>query len=75
MSGTPGHPPAPSVCPLCGASVPDSESVTRCESCGMSLAGVGNRPGPFSSSTIWWWAGGLLAIYLVVLLIVAVVPS
>jgi hypothetical protein len=73
MNARPLPPPAPSVCPLCGAAAPDAAS--RCESCGMSLAGVGNRPGPFSSNVIWWWAGGLFLIYLVVLVIVAVIPA
>jgi hypothetical protein len=37
----------------------------------MSLAGVGDRPGPFARGAVWIWAGALLSIYLVVLLVVA----
>jgi hypothetical protein len=40
----------------------------------MSLAGIGARPGPFTSATFWLWAGALLVLYLVVLVIVAAVP-
>ncbi len=71
---TPSPPPdTPSVCPLCGASV--ATAATRCESCGLTLAGIDGRPGPFSRATFWWWAGALLAIYLVVLLIVVLIPG
>jgi len=63
--------PVDAVCPLCGVAVP--VTVNRCESCGMTLEGIGNRPGPFTRRTIWWWAAGLLVIYLVALVIVATV--
>jgi hypothetical protein len=36
----------------------------------MSLAGVGERPGPFARRDVWLWAAGLVVIYLVVLAIV-----
>jgi hypothetical protein len=71
MSGVAEPPPpavAPGVCPLCGA--PVAVAADRCPDCGLSLMGVGGRPGPFSRSTLWWWAGALLVIYLVVLVIV-----
>lgn len=58
-------------CPLCGA--PVTPEALRCESCGMTLAGVGDRPGSFSRGTLWLWAAALLAIYLVVLVVVATV--
>jgi len=61
-----GH--AAGSCPLCGGPIrPDA---TRCPDCGMSLAGVGGRPGPFSHRDLWLWAGALLMLYLVVLGIV-----
>jgi hypothetical protein len=63
--------PVESGCPLCGA--PVSARDDRCPSCGMSLAGVGGRPGPFARRALWIWAGALLAIYLVVLVVVAAV--
>jgi predicted amidophosphoribosyltransferase len=71
-----GPEPAPTapqltVCPLCGAAA--APSSMRCEACGMTLAGTGDRPGPFLRRTLWVWAGALLAIYLVVLLVVATV--
>jgi len=46
----------------------------RCFDCGMTLAGVGTRAGPFSPRAVWWWAAALLAVYLVVLAIVVLVP-
>jgi hypothetical protein len=64
---------APSVCPLCGTSV--AITANRCESCGLTLAGLDGRPGPFSRATVWWMAGALLAIYLVVLAIVVLIPD
>jgi hypothetical protein len=63
--------PIESVCPLCGTVVPARND--RCEACGMSLAGVDGRPGPFTRRALWIWAGALLAIYLVVLVVVAAV--
>lgn len=65
--------PADDVCPLCGAST--AAAAARCSSCGMTLAGVGGRPGPFTRGTLWLWAGLLLAIYVVVLAVVATVPD
>jgi hypothetical protein len=41
----------------------------------MTLAGTGDRPGPFLRRTLWVWAGALLAIYLVVLVLVATVQD
>jgi hypothetical protein len=41
----------------------------------MTLAGVGNRPGPFTRRTIWFWAAGLLLIYLIALVVVATVHN
>ena len=70
---TPSPPDAPSVCPLCGTSV--ATTASRCESCGLTLAGLDGRPGPFARATFWWWAAALLAIYLVVLAIVVLVPD
>ena len=61
--------PSESVCPLCGAAA--APTTMRCESCGMTLAGVGERPGPFRRRSLWVWAGALLVIYLVVLALVA----
>ena len=60
--------PTVSACPLCG--IPTPPASMRCEACGMTLAGTGDRPGPFFRRTLWVWAGALLAIYLVVLAIV-----
>ncbi len=60
----------PMTCPMCGG--PVAAASARCPDCGMSLAGVDGRPGPFTRRTLWWWAGGLLVIYLVVLAIVAI---
>ncbi|MEX1008945.1 MAG: hypothetical protein WD271_14015 [Acidimicrobiia bacterium] len=62
---------AEQVCPLCGA--PIAPSAMRCESCGMTLAGGGDRPGLFTRRTLWLWAGALFVIYLVVLTVVATV--
>jgi hypothetical protein len=59
------------VCPLCG--VVAAPAASRCESCGMSLEGVGNRPAPFTRHTIWFWAAGLLVVYLIALVVVATV--
>ena len=59
------------VCPLCATPITSAEA--RCPSCGMDLAGVGGRPGPFSRATLWWWAAAMLLIYLVVLVIVTLV--
>jgi hypothetical protein len=59
------------LCPLCGT--PVTPAAVRCESCGMSLAGVGDRPGPFSRRMLWVWGAVVLAIYVVALVIVATV--
>lgn len=81
-SGTSGasEPAAPSgdavltsACPLCGTVVGPNE--LRCPRCNMTLAGIGGRPGPFSTRVLWSWALALLAIYLVVLAIVALLPA
>ena len=66
-------PAAEPVCPLCGAAI--SDAAMQCESCGMTLEGVGKRPDPFPRRILWMWAGALLAIFLVVLLVVAVIPD
>ncbi len=65
--------PTVSACPLCG--IPVVPESMRCEACGMTLAGTGDRPGPFLRRTLWVWAGALLAIYLVVLVLVATVQD
>ena len=73
MSAEPA-PRTPSVdatCPLCGNAV--APSAERCESCGMSLAGVGDRPGPFTRRSLWIWAAAVLVIYVIALVIVATV--
>jgi hypothetical protein len=62
---------ATTACPLCGA--PTDTHATRCSDCGMTLAGVDGRPGPFTRRSLWVAAGVLLAVYLVVLGIVALV--
>ena len=62
-----GRPPI-EVCPLCGTRVAGSDM--RCPSCNRSLAGVGNRPGPFSRRDVVLWAATIVAIYLVVMLVV-----
>jgi hypothetical protein len=64
-------PPRADACPLCGAVVRLADE--RCPACNMTLAGVGTRPSPFNSRSIWFWAAGLLVIYLVVLAIVGLV--
>ena len=58
-------------CPLCGLAV--GTAVERCPDCGMTLAGVAPRPGPFSGGDLVV-GGRPLAIYLVVLVIVVLVP-
>jgi predicted amidophosphoribosyltransferase len=58
-------------CPLCGA--PVEPRADRCESCGMTLAGMGSRPGPFSRRSLWLWAAVVCVIYTVALVIVATV--
>jgi hypothetical protein len=73
MSAEPA-PSAPNVdaaCPLCGN--PVAANAERCSSCGMSLAGVGNRPGPFTRRMLWIWAAAVLVIYVIALIIVATV--
>ena len=67
----PRTPDVEAVCPLCGNAVAPTEE--RCGSCGMSLAGVGDRPGPFTLRSLWVWAGAVFVIYLVALIIVATV--
>jgi len=61
--------PVETMCPLCGAAVAARDA--RCSTCGMSLAGVAGRPGPFARRALWIWAGALLALYLIVLAVVA----
>ncbi len=63
-----GPPAAVEACPLCGTPVAASDM--RCPSCNRSLAGVGNRPGPFSRRDVVLWATTILVIYLVVMLVV-----
>jgi len=58
---------------MCGE--PITAAAMQCESCGMTLEGVGNRPDPFPRRVLWMWAGALLAVYLVVLFVVVVVPD
>jgi hypothetical protein len=72
-SPAPGDAVLTSACPLCGAVVGPNE--LRCPRCNMTLAGIGGRPGPFSTRVLWSWALALLAIYLVVLAIVALFPA
>ena len=65
----PGVGPAPASCPLCGTPVrPDAE---RCPECGMTLAGVGDRPGAYSRAALWWTVAAFVAVYVVVLAVVA----
>ena len=72
MSAEPAQrPDVDAVCPLCGATV--GRTASRCESCGMSLAGVDGRPGPFTRRMLWLWAAAVVAIYVVALVIVATV--
>ncbi len=70
MSSVPeAVPPAPaSACPLCETEA--APTVDRCPECGYALAGVGGRPGPYSSTTAWATALGLVAIYLAALVVV-----
>ena len=60
-----GSTPAVETCPLCGTAVAMSDM--RCPSCNRSLAGVGNRPGPFSRRDVVLWAVTILVIYLAVM--------
>ncbi|MET0275396.1 MAG: hypothetical protein ABW073_06980 [Acidimicrobiia bacterium] len=60
--------PAGDTCPLCATPIAPSDM--RCPRCNRSLAGVGNRPGPFSRRDVVLWAGTILVIYLAVMLIV-----
>jgi predicted amidophosphoribosyltransferase len=73
-AGSPAVPPPPPVGPAAGACPfchgPVTADAARCPDCGMSLAGVDGRPGPFSHRDLWLWAAALLALYLVVLAIV-----
>jgi hypothetical protein len=57
-------------CPLCGSLVVASDM--RCSRCGRSLAGLGERPGPFSRRDVVLWVVSLVVIYLVVMLVVLV---
>ena len=71
---SPSPPDAPSVCPLCGTSV--ATTASRCESCGLTLAGLDGRPGPFARANVLVVGRRvLLAIYLVVLAVVVLVPE
>jgi hypothetical protein len=54
---------------VCGAAVAPTDE--RCPGCGLSLAGVYGRPGPYSRSTIVWMGAGLAAVYALTLLVVA----
>jgi hypothetical protein len=56
-------------CPLCGT--PLAPAAPRCAECGYHLAGVGDRPGPWTKPALWWTAAGLLIVYAITLLIVA----
>jgi hypothetical protein len=56
-------------CPLCGAVVTATDE--RCPSCGLTLAGVYGRPGPFRQATFWWIGAGLAVVYVLALVIVA----
>ena len=72
MTALPPPPPADAsagACPLCGG--PVGPGADRCPDCGMALAGVAGRPGPFSRRDLWLWAAALLVLYLIVLGIVA----
>jgi hypothetical protein len=60
--------PAIEVCPLCGTQVGGSDM--RCPRCNRSLAGVGNRPGPFSRRDVVLWVATIAAIYVAVMLVV-----
>jgi hypothetical protein len=62
--------PAVEVCPLCG--IPVAASDMRCPSCNRSLAGVGNRPGPFSRRDVVVWVATIAAIYVAVMIVVYV---
>jgi hypothetical protein len=64
----PPPPPAADLCPVCATPVRLADE--RCPACNMALAGVGARPAPFNSRSLWFWAAGLLVLYLVVLAIV-----
>jgi predicted amidophosphoribosyltransferase len=61
---------AASVCPLCASATTASDE--RCPSCGLALAGVDGRPGPFSRTVLWWSVAGFAAVYLATLAIVVV---
>ena len=60
--------PVPSICPLCSAAVGPTDQ--RCHSCGYTLAGIGDRPGPYGPAAAAWAAGALAVVYLVALVIV-----
>ena len=62
------RPPA-TECPLCGAAI--EPAAARCSQCGYHLAGIGDRPGPWTRPALWWTAAGLVLVYAVTLLIVA----
>jgi hypothetical protein len=44
----------------------------RCPACGFALAGVDDRPGPFSRAVLLWTIAGFAAVYLATLAIVVV---
>ena len=60
--------PASSTCPLCSALVQPSDG--RCASCGYTLAGIDDRPGPYGPTAAIWAAGALGLVYVVALVIV-----
>ena len=49
----------------------ENEPFERCPECGMTLAGVGDRPGAYSRAALWWTVAAFVAVYVVVLAVVA----
>jgi len=60
--------PVSSTCPLCSAPVGPSDE--RCGTCGYTLAGIDDRPGPYGPAAAWWAAAALGVVYAVALVIV-----
>ena len=56
-------------CPICGT-VPAAAD-ERCPACHCDLAGIGDRPSPWSKMTIAWMIAAFLVVYGVVVLVVA----